>query len=417
MAQTSSKTTRRTDASQNSIHDLYYKSPASEKKVNLATTIIACFVTLAAGFGIGLNWENVKSYLGSRSSSQNSIDFSSLNAVYAKLAENYDGKISKEAVIEEAKRGLVQAAGDQYTYYLTAKEADEFNKELNGDVGAGVGIEFGERDGYLRVLRTTPDNPARRAGVLAGDIIYKIDDEDVSGLAAEKVAEKLRGAVGTDVKLTVLRDREEKEFTLTRETINNVSAYVDYRDDAAILTITRFDRDTAKLTRQLAAEIKERGSQRVVLDLRGNGGGYVDAAKDVASLWLDGSLVVEQRSQSGLYDSRISADHGKTLFDNMKTIVLTNGSTASASEILAGALRDHNKATLLGERTYGKGSVQSLEELNNGEMLRVTIAKWYTPNGASIDGEGLEPDRVVERSYEQINHDEDPQLDAALGDV
>lgn len=407
--------TKRSDTS-NETRDLYFQSPASEKKISLANVVIICFITLIVGFCVGANWKSISngfnSYLGGKSSTE--IDFSSLNEVYQSLAQNFDGNLDQKKVIEEAKRGLVNASGDKYTYYLTAEEAKEFKADLAGDVGAGIGVEIGERDGYVKVLRTTPDNPARRAGVLAGDIIYKADGEDISGLKVDDVAKKLRGEAGTSVKLTVVRGNEELSFDLVRETINNVSAYINYRGDTAILTISRFDLDTGALVKQLAQEGLDKGAKKFIIDLRGNGGGYVSAAREVASLWINGEIVVEQRSNNGLYSEQTYAKSGMAILKDVKTIVLINGSTASASEIVAGALKDYGKATLVGEKTYGKGSVQSLEELSNGELLRVTIAKWYTPKGKNINGAGIEPDVAVERTFEQINKEIDPQLDAAL---
>ena len=402
----------------NETRDLYYKSPASEKKVNLTTTIIVSAITLAFGLLIGLNSNTILNvfgpYLGGKRPT--TVDFSSLTDLYNQLTSKYDGSISPEKAIQEAKRGMVNAAGDPYTYYMTASEAEEFNKDLNGDVGAGIGVEIGQRDGLVKVLRTTPDNPARRAGILAGDIIYKADGEDISGLSVEEVAKKLRGQAGSTVVLTVVRNNEEKEFTLTRETINNVSVYTEYKGDTAILTITRFDENTGELAREKAQEIVNRGSKKVILDLRGNGGGYVSSAKEVASLWISGDIIMEQKSSSGFYNQKYYADRDKALLVNIKTVVLVNGSTASASEIVAGALKDYDKATLIGEKTYGKGSVQTLETLSGGEVLRVTIAKWYTPKGVNINKEGITPDKEVERTFDQINKEEDPQLDAALAE-
>ncbi len=410
------QTAKRTNTSENrkkSTRELYYQSPATERTVPLTTTIIVGAITLAIGLLVGLNWEQFAPYLGGKKAIAD-IDFSSLNDVYKELASNYDGELDRTKIIEEAKRGLVKAAGDTYTYYMTATEAEEFKKDLNGDVGAGIGVEIGQRDGWVKVLRTTPDNPARKAGVLAGDIIYKADDEDISTLTVDEVAKKLRGVAGTTVKLTVVRDGEEKSFELKRELINNVSVYSEYKNKTAIITITRFDQDTGRLARNAAQEAINKGCDKFIIDLRGNGGGYVSAAKEVASLWIDGKLVVEQKSSNGIYNEKTYAESGKAILSGRKTIVLTNGSTASASEILAGALKDYGFATLIGEKTYGKGSVQSLEDLKGGELLRVTIAKWYTPNGTNIDHEGIEPDKTVERSFEQINKNIDPQLDAAL---
>lgn len=400
-------------AKKNETKELYYQSPAIEKKVNLTTTIIVAAIALFGGLLAGANWDKIESYFGMKKQVAN-VDFSALNSVYEKLVENYDGDLDKTKIIEEAKRGLVKAAGDDYTYYLTAAEAEEFEKDLNGDVGAGIGVEIGQRDGYVKVLRTTPDNPARKAGVLAGDIIYKADDEDISTLTVDEVAKKLRGAAGTKVKLTVVRGSEEKSFELTRETINNVSVYADYEGKTAIITISRFDQDTGRLAREKAQEAINKGCDKFIIDLRGNGGGYVSAAKEVASLWIDGKIVVEQKSGNGLYDEKTYANRNQAILAGKKTIVLTNGSTASASEIVAGALKDYGLATLIGEKTFGKGSVQALESFATGEMLRVTVAKWYTPNGKNINHEGIEPDKKVERSFEQINKEEDPQLDAAL---
>ena len=409
---------REANLSKNETRDLYYRSPATEKKVNLTTAIVVGAICLAAGILLGANFDNISKefspYLGGRTTAK--IDFSSLNELYEELSYDFDGEISPEKVVQEAKRGLVNAAGDPYTYYMTAQEYSDFNKDLNGDVGAGIGVEIGQRDGLVKVLRTTPDNPARRAGVLAGDIIYKADDEDISMLSVEDVAKKLRGAEGSKVKLTVMRDNKEISFDLIREVINNVSVYADYRGKTAIITISRFDEDTGRLAREKAEEAIKKGVNKVILDLRGNGGGYVSAAKDVASLWIDGELVLEQKSANGIYNTKTYADRGKATLSGIKTVVLVNGSTASASEIVAGALKDYDKATLIGEKTYGKGSVQSLETLSGGEVLRVTIAKWYTPKGININKEGITPDKEVERTFDQINKEIDPQLDAALAE-
>lgn len=400
-----------------STRDIYYSSPArgEERKVNLSTTIVSCAVTLAIGLLIGVNFEKLSGQASNVLSGKSTIDFSELNDVYDTLADNFDGSIDKSKIIEGAKRGLVDAVGDPYTYYMTASEYSDFTSDLNGDVGAGIGVEIGLRENFVKVLRTTKDNPARKAGVLAGDIIYKVNDEDVTSLDTEGVAKKLRGAAGTEVKLTVVRDNEEKEFTLVRETINNESVYVEYRGKAAIMTISRFDEKTGELAEKLAKELKDKGCDKIILDLRGNGGGYVDAAVYTASLWLDGVTVTDAKSSNNTsYNRTYTAKTGRAILKGMKTIVLVNGSTASAAEILTGALKDNNLATVLGEKTYGKGCMQALEPINNGDVLRVTIANWYTPNGANISKEGIKPDKVVERSYEQINKDIDPQLDAAL---
>ena len=337
-----------------------------QKKINLSTGIIISTITLFVGVFIGLGFTEYSEYLGFKKPtseteeiSAQSGDWSELNEVYSLLKKNYDGDIEKSALIEGAKKGLTEALGDVYTVYMDAEEAKEFNDSLHGEVGGGIGIEFAERNGYPTVIRTLPDNPARKAGILAGDIIYKVDDEEVWELSTDEVATKTRGEIGTKVKLTVVRNGEEKSFTMTRERINNVSAYATFDDKTAIITITRFDTDTGSLVEKFAKEAIEKKSKKIILDLRNNGGGYVSAAKDVLSLWLDGNKILVQKSKNSK-DEITYADHGKAILSDMKTIVLVNNSTASASEIVAGALKDYNKATLVGKTTFGKGVVQQL---------------------------------------------------------
>lgn len=387
-----------------------------EKRVSLGGAIVAAVATLAVGVFVGINWHNfapnILPYLGFQATSTN--DWSDLDEVYSSLISNYDGDIDKAQLIEGAKKGMVASVGDIYTEYMTSEEASEYQAALHGDIGAGIGIEMALREGYVRVIRTLPDNPAGKAGVKAGDIIYKIDDEEVYNDSTDIIATKLRGAAGTKVKLTVVRDGEEKSFTLTRETINNVSAYVTYDGSTAIITVTRFDNDTGTIVQKIvnSEEFKAKNIKKVILDLRSNGGGYVSAAKDLLSLWIDGDSILIQKG-ANLRDNTTYANRGQATLANMPTIVLVNGGTASASEIVAGALKDYGKATILGETTYGKGVVQTLLDLSDGTLLKVTTARWYTPKGNSINGEGITPDIEVELTYDDTNHSRDPQLDAA----
>lgn len=395
------------------------KQEWSEKKVNLSSAIIIGFVLAVIGVVLGANWKSwfggFAPYLGMSENQQvTEIDWSPLDEVYNKLSTTYNGDVSKEDVIEGAKRGLTESLGDVYTVYMDAEESSEFYDDLHGNVGSGIGVEMGLRDGYVRVLRTLPDNPARKAGVLAGDIMYKVDGEEVYSLSVEEIAKKVRGETGSEVEITVVRDGKEKSFKMKREEINNVSAYVDYDGATAIVTVTRFDEDTGKMVQGFAKEFADKGINKVILDLRGNGGGYVSAAKDLLSLWIDGDTILIQKSKH-LKDSNKEekSNSGKAILKDMKTIILVNGSSASASEITAGALQDYGKATIVGEKTYGKGVVQNLYNLSGGALLKVTTAEWYTPNDRSINGEGITPDVEVKRSYEDINAMRDPQLDKA----
>lgn len=387
-----------------------------EKKVSLGSAIVIGAILAVVGVVVGVNWDswfsNYAPYLGLDVATKSDVNWSELDEVYNKLMVSYNGEISQSDVIEGAKKGLTEALGDKYTMYMSADIAADFYDDLHGNVGSGVGIEMGLRDGYVRVLRTLPDNPARKAGILAGDIIYKVDGEEVYALSTEEISKRVRGETGTEVTITVVRDGKEKSFTMKRETINNVSAYVEYSGSTAIVTVTRFDNDTGTMVQGFAQEFASNGVKKVILDLRSNGGGYVSAAQDLLSLWIDGDVVVLQKSKHfGNTESKTSSS--KAILKDMKTVVLVNNTTASASEIVAGALQDYGKATIVGEKTYGKGVVQQLYDLSNGTLLKVTTAEWYTPKDRSINGEGITPDVEVERTYEDINAMRDPQMDEA----
>ncbi|MBQ3275042.1 S41 family peptidase [Candidatus Saccharibacteria bacterium] len=391
------------------------KTEWKEKKVKLGGAVIASAVMLVIGIVLGIKFNDYSPYLGGKTATNTNISWSELNEVYSTLVRNYDGDIDKSLVIEGAKRGIVDSVGDIYTVYMSKEETAEFNKTLHGDVGAGVGIEMGLRENYVRILRTLPDNPAREAGVLAGDIIYKVDDEEVYDWSTEDIANALRGVAGTSVKLTVVREGEEKSFDLVREEINNVSAYYDFKDnDTAVITVTRFDNDTGTLVQSFADDILNHGTKKIILDLRSNGGGYVSAARDLLSLWLDGEKILVQKSKLSSVDDVTYSLRNKALFANTKTIILVNSNTASASEIVAGALKDYDKATIVGETTFGKGVVQTMLDLSAGTTLKVTTAHWYTPLGNTINQTGIDPDYEVINTYDDTNHSRDPQMDKAL---
>lgn len=386
------------------------------KKVNLGGAVVCAAIAGVLGILVGVNWTSwfggVATDLGFSVDYSSNVNWSTLNEVYNKLSSTYNGEIDVSGVIEGAKKGLVESLGDVYTIYMDAEETSDFYDDLHGNVGSGIGVEMGLRDGYVRVLRTLPDNPARKAGILAGDILYKVDGEEVYDLSVDEIAKKVRGETGTEVTVTVVRDGEEKSFTMKRESINNVSAYVEYDGKTAIVTVTRFDEDTGTMVRGFAEKFVDKGVEKVILDLRGNGGGYVSAAQDLLGLWIDGETVLLQKSKH-FGDSTTKTSSGRAILTDMKTIVLVNGSTASASEIVAGALQDYGKATIVGETTYGKGVVQQLFDLSGGTVLKVTTAEWYTPKERSINKTGIKPDVEVERSYEDINAMRDPQMDKA----
>lgn len=395
------------------------KKKWEEKKTSLGNAIIIGAVMAVVGGVIGANFDNwfagFAPYFGFSSNSKKyEVDWSSLDEVYSELKSSYNGEVPVDVVIDGAKTGMVEALGDDYTAYMNEEDSADFYDDLHGNVGAGIGVEMGLRDGYVRILRVLPDNPALRAGVMVGDIIYKVNGEEVYEMSANEISSRIKGDAGTEVTVTMVRNGEEKTFTMTREEINNVSAYVEYDGSTAIVTVTRFDKDTGTAVQKIASEFSEKGIDKVILDLRGNGGGYVSAAQDLLSLWLDGQKVLVQKSLH-YGNTTTSTASGKAILRDMKTVVLVNASTASASEIVAGALQDYGKATILGEQTFGKGVVQTLLDLSDGGTLKVTTAEWYTPNDRSINNEGIKPDVEVMMTAEDINLMRDPQMDAAKG--
>lgn len=388
-----------------------------QKQVNLGTTIFSSLITLAIGIFLGSNWNNLylqfSPYINPAQKVTSNIKWDDLNEVYSQISSNFDGSIDKTKLIEGAKKGLTAALDDPYTVYYDSKEAAEFKSDLKGEIKeAGVGIEMMKQGDYVVVTRTLPNNPARKAGVHAGDTIFAINGEEVWDKDTEIIASKLRGPSGEKVKLTVARDKQKLDFELVREKINNVSADITYQDKTAIISVYRFSEDTGTLVQSFTKDFKNKGINKVILDLRNNGGGYVTAARDLLSLWLDGDKILTQKSAT-IGQTITYAKRGEATLKDMKTIVLVNNATASASEIVAGALKDYKKATILGTKTYGKGVVQTMLELSGGSLLKITTAHWYTPEGQTINKTGISPDVEVERSYSDINSGKDPQLDKA----
>lgn len=388
-----------------------------QKQVNLGTTIFSSLITLAIGIFLGANWNNLylqfSPYINPAQKVTSNIKWDDLNEVYSQISSNFDGSIDKTKLIEGAKKGLTAALDDPYTVYYDSKEAAEFKSDLKGEIKeAGVGIEMMKQGDYVVVTRTLPNNPARKAGVHAGDIIFAINGEEVWDKDTEIIASKLRGPSGEKVKLTVARDKQKLDFELVREKINNVSADITYQDKTAIISVYRFSEDTGTLVQSFTKDFKNKEINKVILDLRNNGGGYVTAARDLLSLWIDGDKILTQKSAT-IGQTITYAKRGEATLKDMKTIVLVNNATASASEIVAGALKDYKKATILGTKTYGKGVVQTMLELSGGSLLKITTAHWYTPEGQTINKTGISPDVEVERSYSDINSGKDPQLDKA----
>lgn len=371
-------------------------------------------VVLLVGFVLGTRSQELYAAVGSVFGAKlpsSALDLQTVEDAYKELVANYDGKLDSQALIAGATKGMVGAVGDKYTTYFDAKEALEFDKDLSGDIGGGIGVELGVRHDLPTVIRVLEGNPAKEAGVLAGDVIVAVNDQPTEGLDTTKIAAKIRGQVGTTVKLKLLRGTESKEIAITRATVSNPSVQSTVENGIGTLTISRFDEKTAELARSAAADFKNQGVTSVILDLRGNGGGYLTAAQEVAGLWLKDKVIVSERTNGKVTDE-LKSD-GEPLLAGMKTVVLVDGSSASASEIVAGALKDYGVATIVGEKTFGKGTVQKVIKLSGGAKLKVTVARWYTPKGKNITKQGIEPDKKVELTADDVNNGRDPQLSAA----
>ncbi len=380
------------------------------------TSVIVVAVILVAGLGYIAGTFHSQIYgaiaplVGIKTSTA-TLDLSSLQATYQAVKANYDGTIDDTKLIEGANKGLVEALGDQYTIYMNNQQTQQFDDSLTGNIGGGVGIELSIRNDVLTVVRILKDNPAEKAGLQVNDIVFAVNDENVEGKTVEDTVSKIRGDVGTTVKISVIRSGETKEFTVTRAQVTNPSVYSSIENGVGIMTVTRFDSETGSLARAAAQSFKAANVKSVILDLRGNGGGYVTSAQDLASLWLDNKVVVSERKGSKVIDELKTGSN--PILGGIPTVVLVNESSASASEIVAGALQDYKVAQLVGTKTFGKGSVQKLISLPLSAELKVTIARWYTPNGANISEKGITPNKEATITPEDINAGRDPQLDAA----
>lgn len=382
------------------------------RSVSLKTCILVVILVALGAFAVGTRSNDIFAKLNNKGT-PGRLDVSSLQEVYAALNAKFDGKLDTQKLIDGAKHGMVSAAGDPYTVYMSAEEAKTFNGDLEGTF-EGIGAELGKKDDKLTVISTLDNSPAQKAGLVSGDVIAKVNDEESVDWAIDKAVSKIRGEKGTTVKLTIVRGSEPKEFTITRAAITDPSVKSEVTaDNIGIMRISRFGQsDTAHLARLAAEDFKAKGVKGVIVDLRGNGGGYRDAAVDIAGIWMNNKLVMTERSNGKVTETLKTGNDA--ILAGVPTVVLINGGSASASEILAGALKDNGVATLLGEKSFGKGSVQAMEQLSGGGMIKVTVARWYTPNGKNINKEGINPDTEVKISDADVKAAKDTQKEAAI---
>lgn len=354
---------------------------------------------------------------------KNSIDLTKFWKVNDILHAKYDGEISAEKQSDGATAGMVASLGDPYTTYLDAKSNTELNNQLAGKL-SGIGIEIGIKNNRLTVVAPIDGTPASKAGLRAGDIIVSIDGQDTSSMTVDEAVGKIRGEKGTDVKLGIIHPGSSlQEIVITRDDITVPSVSSEIKpNNIGYIKIRTFGNDTAQQINKIANEMKNQGVKAVVIDVRDNPGGYLDSAVKISSEFLKQGVIVKEKSKHSK-DKTFSASGTGTLTD-VPIVMLINGGSASASEILAGALHDNGRATLVGEKTFGKGSVQEIVCLKdsgfslgsdcNSDALKVTIAHWFTPKDVNISKDGIKPDVEVKLTNEDYNASLDPQLIRAL---
>lgn len=355
------------------------------------------------------------------------VDISSFWKTWHALEDDYVPTTASSTLPDEQERvwgaiqGLVESYGDPYTVFLPPQEAADFAEEISGAF-EGVGMEVGVRDGSLTVVAPLKNTPAERAGIRSGDKIILINDTPSERLPVDEAVSLIRGPRGTTVDITVSREGVAEPLRITIErgvielpTIN----YYQRPDGVYVIELYNFSAISVQRFREALREFVRSGSEDLVFDLRGNPGGYLEAAVEMASYFLPAGTPVVIEDFSGKRENIVHRSRGYNIFTGreLDMAVLVNGGSASASEILAGALSEHGIATLVGEQTFGKGSVQQLIDVGGGAELKITVARWLTPKGVSISDGGLTPAIAVERTIENAQADQDPQLDRAVEHV
>jgi carboxyl-terminal processing protease len=314
-----------------------------------------------------------------------------------------------------AMRGMMSGLGDPYSDFFDPATAAAFDQELSGSF-SGIGVEIGKRNGGLVIIAPLEGSPGEKAGLKAGDLVLTIDKTDALNMSLDEAVSRIRGAEGTSVVLTVLskNDDEARELSITRQKIEHTGMRWEYLADGIVhVKFSSFDQDTEQLLNQLVREIEQKPDVRgLVIDMRNNPGGFLEMSIEAASEWVEQGVIVRERDFTGT--ERQHQARGRARLAHLPTVVLINEGSASAAEILAGALQDYKLATLVGKTSFGKGSVQKYESLPDGSAYKLTVARWYTPLERAINEVGIKPDIEVELSEEDFNNDKDPQLDKAL---
>jgi len=415
-------------------------SPLYKKSIIIALLIVALsgsfFLGVLVGYDKTPEVAKVTALINKESPAVSTVDFEPFWKVWNLVNEKYvssDGPTDQEKVWG-AISGLVGSLEDPYSVFLPPQEAEIFQSDISGEF-QGVGMEIGSRDNIPTVIAPLKNTPAERAGILPGDKIIKIDDVVSVDLGIDEAVRLIRGTKGTTVKLTILREGEEQplEISIVRDIIEIPTIDTEVRTsggevsktdtangagdigDVFVLRLYNFSANSPALFRESLRQFAISGKHNLILDLRGNPGGYLEAAVDMASWFLPVGKVIVREDFGKAAEERVYRSKGYDIFgSNLNMVILVNGGSASASEILAGALSEHGVATLVGTKTYGKGSVQELINVTDDTALKVTVARWLTPNGVSISEKGIIPDVEVEVTKENIAAGEDPQLQKAI---
>ncbi len=391
-------------------------------------------LSIALGFGGGLLYSErhvdstgaaIQQLINQDTGKVQNVDFSLFWKVWNDLSAKYvdKSKLDTQKMVYGAIQGMVAAVGDPYTVFFEPVTSKKFQEEISGSFG-GVGMEIAVKNEVLTVVAPLPDTPAARANVQAGDKVLKIDGEPTIGTSAEEAVTKIRGKVGTKVTITFAgSDNKIRDVVLTRAIIKVPTVVWKMIDQGgkhiAYIQVFEFNQNVDDAFEKASQEILKSNADSIIVDLRNNPGGLLDSAINLAGYMLEkGQLVVSEVFGDGEKNNFTTS--GKSSLMKYPTVFLVNGGSASASEILAGAVHDVRKIRLIGEKTFGKGSVQELENLPMGASLKVTIAKWYTPAGINISAKGIEPDIKVELTEDQKKNiifgdvSKDPQLQKAL---
>lgn len=328
----------------------------------------------------------------------------------------YQQPVTDKTLFYGAMKGMTEAMGDPYTDFFEPKGAEEFQQALSGKF-YGIGAEIGIKDDIITVVAPLPDTPADKAGLKAGDLIAKINGNDTKGFSVEQAVSMIRGDKGTKVTLTLFRPSTKKTFDvdIIRDEIQVKSVSLKWVDGKkiAIITVTNFNADTKDNFDKAVDDAVRGDAKGVILDLRNDPGGFLDTAVYMAGEWVGDNIVVKERKQGQIFEELRGT--GKKRLAGIPTVVLVNGGSASASEIVTGALQDYKVATVVGTKTFGKGSVQDYVNLKDGSAIKITIAEWLTPNERTINKTGLQPDVTIDLTNDDYEKQRDPQLDRAVG--